>query len=65
MGQIYGAGAAVGLMGDRSIGQDLLWGRCRSDLWGRICCGSDVWGRRCSGAHVDQIFGAGAALVHM
>ena len=39
--QIYGAGAAVGLRGVRSMGQELLWGRCGSDLWCWSCCGAD------------------------
>ena len=42
MGQIYWAGAAVGNMCVRSMGQELLWGRCGSDLWVSSCCGSDV-----------------------
>ena len=54
-GQIYWAGAAVGLMWLRSMRQELLWGRCGSDLWGSCCCG----------AVVGQIYGRGAAVVLM
>ena len=54
-GQIYWAGAAVVLMWVRSMRQELLWGTCWSDLWGRSFCG----------AHGYQIFGAGAVVGHM
>ena len=52
MGQIYGTGSALGHIWVRSMGQQLLWGRCGSDLWGRSCCGADV----------GQIYGAGALV---
>ena len=55
MGQIYGAGAAVGLLWVRSMGQELLWGRCGSDLWGRSCSGDDC----------GKIYRAGAAVRQM
>ena len=55
MSQIYEAGAAVGLMCVRSMGQELLCGLCGSDLWGMSCCGADV----------GQIYGARAAVVQM
>ena len=42
----------MGLMGVRSMGQELLCGRCWSHLWGRSCCGADL----------GQIYGAGAAV---
>ena len=42
----------MGLMWVRSMGQEMLWGRCGSDLWGRSCCGADV----------GQIYGAGATV---
>ena len=42
----------MGQMWVRSMGQELLWGRYGSDLWGRSCCGADE----------GQIYGAGAAV---
>ena len=42
----------MGMIWVRSMGQELLWGRCGSDLWGRSCCGADV----------GQFYGAGAAV---
>ena len=45
----------MGQMWVRSMGQELLWGRCGSDLWGRRCCGAEV----------GQIYGAGAAVGQM
>ena len=76
--QIYGAGAAVGHMWIRSMGQELLW----ELLWVSCCgaavgligvrsivqdqlwgiCVSDLWGRSCCGAHVGQIYGARVAV---
>ena len=47
------------------MGQELLWGRLGSDLWGRSCCGSDLWGRNRCGPDVGQIYGAGAAVLQM
>ena len=43
------------LMWVRSMGQELLWGTCGSDLWGRSCRGDDV----------GQIYGAGVAVGNM
>ena len=36
----------------RSMWQELLWGRCGSDLWVSSCCGADV----------VQIYGSAAAV---
>ena len=49
----------------RSMGQELLCGKCGSDLWGRSCCGSDVGQIYTSGAavpDVGQFYGAGDAV---
>ena len=50
------------LMLVRSMGQELLWGICGSDLCGRSCCGADLWGRSYCGVDVGQIYGAGVAV---
>ena len=49
VGQINGAGDAVGQMWVRSMGQEMLWGRSMGQelLWGT--CGSGLWGRSCCG----------------
>ena len=52
VGQSYGAGATVGQIWVRSMGQEMVCGRCGSDLWCKSCCGADV----------GQIYGAGAAV---
>ena len=45
----------MGHMCIRSMGQELLWCTCESDLWGMGSCGADV----------SQIYGAGVAVGQM
>ena len=47
------------------MGQELLWCRCGSDLWGSSCCGADVGQIYGAGDAVGQIYGAGVAVGHM
>ena len=65
VGKICGAGAAVRLIGVRSMGQELLWLRSMGQEMQCGSCGSDLWSRSCCVADVVLVYGAGADVGQM